>query len=202
MGIALYWRPRENVTVTGQHHPEPVYGDCVYVGSDNAATLAPAGVRISGNKLTNPRRCNVAVVCGEDVIIDGNSCAKDVDYVAAIDLEPDRNKFDYVRRVHILNNRFVTKKFISAGVSNGVENSGLLITGNSWAGAVEFFHGWENALLRNVTIMRNRFSAAAPEGVMLNLEVVKGGVVANNIDETPCGSGYHSIKIRRAAIFL
>lgn len=197
MGICLYGA--RGVTISGNTIRNP-YGDCVYIGSANAK-FPSVNIRISDNKLVNPRRCNVAVVCGEDVIIERNVCTKDVDYVAVIDLEPDSNRFDYVRRVHISNNRFTAKKFISAGVNNGVENSGLSIAGNS-GHALEFFHGWENALLRDITIARNRFSATAPEGVMLNLEGVKGGVVADNIDETPCGAGYRSARTRDCDISL
>jgi len=190
MGISLYGA--RAVTISGNTIKNP-YGDCIYLGSANGS--APTNIRIRDNKLINPRRCNLAVVCGEDVVIEGNVLAKEVDYVTAIDLEPDPNGFDFVRRVRIANNSFTAKKFISAGVNNRVENSGLSIVGNSGK-AFEFFHGWENALLRDVTIARNRFAATAPDGVMLNLEVVKGGIVADNVDETPCGAGYRSVKIR------
>ena len=196
MGISLYGA--KNVTISG-NTIKNLYGDCIYLGSANG--VAPANILIRDNKLINPRRCNVAVVCGEDVVIEGNVLAKEVDNVTAIDLEPDPNGFDYVRRVRISNNRFTAKKFISAGVNNGVENSGLSIVGNSGS-AVEFFHGWENALLRDVTIAGNKFTATAPNGFMLNLEVVKGGIVTDNIDATPCGAGYHSVKIRDSNVSM
>jgi parallel beta-helix repeat protein len=196
MGVSLYGA--RDVTIAG-NTIRNMYGDCIYLGSSNRSVCA--NVRIRANKLINPRRCNVAVVCGEDVVIEDNACTKEVDYVFSIDMEPDPNGFDFVRRVRIANNSFTAKKFISAGVNNGVENRGLSIVGNSGS-AVEFFHGWENALLRDVTITGNRFSATAANGFMLNLEAVKVGVVTDNIDATACEAGYRSINIRECDITL
>jgi len=189
----------KNVTVTGNTIRNP-YGDCVYVGSANSA-VASTNIQIRNNKLLNPRRCNVAVVCGENVAIEGNVCVKQVDYVTAIDLEPDVNGFDYVRQVSISRNHFSAKNFISAGVSNGVDNTGLSIIGNEGRAQV-FFHGWENARLRNVAVMQNRFTTTAPIGIMLFLEGIRGGVVSNNVDQSMCGFGYRSIEIRNCDISL
>ena len=188
-----------NVTVAKNTIRNP-YGDCVYVGSaDNK--VGSGNIWIHDNVLINPRRCNVAIVCGEDVVIENNSCTLDSDYVAGIDLEPDLNHFDYVRRVRILNNNFRAKgKFIAAGVNNGAENTGLVVSGNRGQ-ALEYLHVYENALLRNATITRNTFSANSPKGVMMHLESVYGEVL-DNVDNTACGDGYRSVDLRDCHVAL
>jgi hypothetical protein len=189
----------KNVVVRG-NTIQNIYGDCVSLGSANAK-IATTNIRIRENKLLNPRRCNVAVICGDDVVIEDNTCVNKSDYVSGIDLEPDPNGFDYVRHVSISRNRFTAKKFILAGVNNGIANIGLSIIENEGQ-ASAFFHGWENALLHNVTIRQNRFAATSPKGIMLNLEVVKGGDVSDNVDETACGNGYRSVNLRDCELSL
>jgi hypothetical protein len=184
----------KNVTITG-NTIRNTYGDCVYVGSANDS-IGSVNIRIHDNRLVNPRRCNVAIVCGEDIQIENNECEKKLDYVAGIDLEPDINGFDYVRHVRILRNRFSTVgRFLSAAVSNGLDNADLLVAGNHGQ-ALEYFRGHDDARLRNVTIMRNRFAATSPKGVMLNLERVEGGVISDNEDRTACGGDYQSTRFR------
>jgi hypothetical protein len=196
-GIAL--TGANNVTVT-KNIIQNTYGDCVYVGSGNAR-IASNNILIQGNKLLHPRRCNVAVVCGDGVTIEGNVCAKELDYVSGIDLEPDVNQFDYVRRVRILNNQFDSKgRFITAGVNNGIENTDLLVSGNRGR-ALEYFQAYRNALLRNATIARNIFSATSATGVMLKLENVHG-FVSDNVDATACGGGYHSLDLYNCKLSL
>jgi hypothetical protein len=166
------------------------YGDCVYVGSFNNST-ASHDIRIHDNKLINPRRCNVAVVCGENVTIENNICAKESDYVSGIDLEPNVNGFDYVRRVRILNNQFSTSgKFLLAGVNNGIYNTDLVVSGNRGQSR-EFFRAYENALLRNMTITRNTFAATSPKGLMFDFRAVEGSM-SENVDRTACEHGYRS----------
>jgi hypothetical protein len=188
-----------NVVVSG-NIIQNTFGDCVYVGSANDK-IASNNIQVRANKLLHPFRCNVAVVCGENVVIENNICMKEIDFVSGIDLEPDVNGFDFVRRVRILNNSFSAKgKFITAGVNNGIENTDLLISGNRGQ-ALEGIHLWANALVRNVTITRNTFSATSPKGVMLNLEAVDGRV-ADNVDNTQCGNGYKSLIVRNCTISL
>ncbi|HWF64120.1 MAG TPA: glycosyl hydrolase family 28-related protein [Rhizomicrobium sp.] len=186
-----------NVAVSG-NIIQNTFGDCVYVGSANDK-IASNNIQVRANKLLHPFRCNVAVVCGENVVIENNICMKEIDFVAGIDLEPDVNGFDFVRRVKILNNRFyAVGRFITAGVNNGTENTDLLVSRNQGQ-ALEFVRTWKDALLRNATITRNTFSATSSKGVMLNLDAMDGKV-ADNVDNTACGDGYKSLIVHDCAI--
>ncbi len=169
-----------------------VYGDCVYVGSSES-TQASHNIRVENNTLLNPRRCNVAVVCADRVIIARNKINKSTAYVAAIDLEPNRNGFDYVKNVIITDNTFeVAKVFVLAGVNNKVPNSGLEIERNSGRGLC-FLVAHNNALITDATIGDNAFTASAPNGGMLILSGLKNTSVTGNIDATPCAGNYQSV---------
>jgi putative cofactor-binding repeat protein len=194
-GINL--RGARDVTITG-NTIRNLYGDCVCI---DAAAIS-SNIRIHNNKLINPRRCNVAVVCGQDVAIENNLCVKQVDYVAGIDLEPDTNGFDFVRRVRIVGNNFsAAGTFLLAGVNNGTNNTDLLVSGNH-GHAAKFLRAYQNALLRDVKMVRNRFSATSPEGLMFDLQGVYGGEVSDNFDETACGAAHRSTRLRDCELSL
>ena len=190
-------RGARDVIITGntiRNH----YGDCICVDAAAVST----NIRIHDNRLLNPRRCNVAVVCGENISIENNSCVKLVDYVASIDLEPDTNGFDFVRHVRIAGNNFSAAGiFLLAGVNNGISNTDLLVSGNRGR-ALKFLRAYQNALLRDVTVIQNHFSATSPEGIMFDLQGVRGGEISDNIDESACGGAYRSTRLRDCKISL
>jgi polygalacturonase len=127
MGVLL--AGARNVTITRNVIRAP-YGDCVYLGNLDQK-LACRNIRITENQLLDPRRCCVAVVCGDTVLISGNTLRKPNDFVGTVDLEPDGNGFDYVTRVQVLDNRVETVGdfFVAAG-NNGVPSQGVVVRGN------------------------------------------------------------------------
>ena len=193
-------RGARNVTIRNNTIREP-YGDCVYVGSYNGSSPSRS-ITIERNRLLNPRRCNVAVVCGEKVIISNNFIKKPALYVASIDLEPDRNGSDYVRDILIDNNTFDTSgPFVMAGVNNGISNTGLRITRNQGR-AFHLAKIHENAKVTGAIISRNRFKAVSADGSMLWLSVIKDSTALENIDTTHCVNGYKSIQLYQSTVSL
>jgi hypothetical protein len=98
-------RASRNVTVEDNVLERP-YGDCIYVGSRRGEGDGGRNVVVRNNTLRDPRRCAVAVVAGEGVTIARNRIEKRLDYVAAIDLEPDPETRDAVQGVVIEDNDF------------------------------------------------------------------------------------------------
>ncbi len=197
MGIDL--RAASNVTIKN-NAIQNILGDCIYIGRAWTATGAPASraIKIVDNELINPRRCNVAVVSGEDVTIANNRMRKPVEHVGSIDLEPDPNGTDYVRRVTVSNNSFETNgQFLSISVNNGIANSGLIIQGNKGT-AHEFVHVYSNALLDNPQFLANEFVSDSSSGCMFTLWHMPNGTIAQNVDKSACGNGYKSISLLRS----
>jgi hypothetical protein len=111
------------------------YGDAVFIGvlaNANDGRPLPDNIVISGNRLENPRRCNVGVDGGTNIQIRGNDVVKPTSYVAAIDLEPDPNGFGYDRGIVIDGNVFeVAAQDFGAGAVS-MNNP----AGNPWSGDV------------------------------------------------------------------
>ncbi|MGL6126780.1 hypothetical protein [Chryseobacterium artocarpi] len=92
-------------------------------------------IHVYDNVLLNPRRCNVAVISGVDIIIERNHMEKANDFVAPIDLEMDQWKTQGL----MMRNIFVDKNYVYApacnhaisclGVLDGVK--GISITNNT-----------------------------------------------------------------------
>lgn len=170
-----------------------MYGDCIYVGSKHR-NQGSSAVRIRRNLLANPRRCNVAVVCAEDIVIERNRLVKSADFVAAIDLEPNRNGFDSVRGVTIADNLFdVAGRFLETSNHNAQPISKIDVLRNKGRGRV-FFYSSPSAELLSAQVSRNRFVATAAHGAMLDWASVRDAMVLDNIDETPPRKGYRSVR--------
>ena len=193
-------RGARDVSITG-NTIRNTYGDSIYVGSLNASA-ASSNIRIAGNSLRNPRRCNIAVVCGQDILISDNIVSKLSSYVAAIDLEPNANGFDFVRDVRVLGNRFDTAGvFCMASVSNGVDNTGLVMRSNR-GHAWRFFHVHHNARLNGALITQNEFTAVRPDGMMFLFSQAKNCVLSGNRDRTACRQGYRSARFDDSTVRL
>lgn len=107
------------------------YGDCVYLGTLNGRQGC-SDIRILDNRLIGPRRCCVALVCGENVRIEGNRLEKRHPYAVAVDLEPNPNGFDYFQDIAIRRN-FVNAvtTFVAVDTSSAARpGSGVVIEGN------------------------------------------------------------------------
>ena len=171
------------------------YGDCVYIGSSRDAVTS-RNILIRDNVLLNPRRCNVAVVCGENVSILDNRMEKSVDYVSAIDLEPNLNNFDRVTGVTVKGNAFnAIGVFLLAGVNTGRPNTGLVVTRNRGR-AKQFFHITDTAMIRGALVSENSFTANHPDGGMFLWVNARDMTVVGNIDNTPCRPwAYRSVSL-------
>jgi len=178
-----------------------VYGDCVYVGS-SARSKSSRNIIIRNNKLLGPRRCNVAIVCGEDIIVRENIISTTIGYVAAIDLEPDNNGFDHITNVTIIGNSFETPKtFISAGVNNSKPNKGLRVAYNRGR-AMRFMFAAANALVVGAVVDDNTFSSISVGGQMFVWSNVRDTSVKGNFDHTACTPGYVSAKFEDCILHL
>lgn len=154
-GISL--KGARRVTITRNVIKAP-YGDCVYLGSLDAK-IGCRNIRIVENQLLDPRRCNVAVVCADTVLIQGNTLRKPNDFVGAVDLEPDGNGFDYVTRVQVIDNRVeVDGDFFVAAGNNGVMSEGVVVRGNRgrWR---RLSHITDSARLRRPVFVDNKLDA-------------------------------------------
>lgn len=171
------------------------YGDCVYAGS-SIDRVSSRNIVIQDNVLLNPRRCNVAVVCGENVSILGNRMEKSVDYVAAIDLEPNPNGFDQVVGVTINRNVFdVVGTFLAASVNTGRPNTSLVVSRNRGR-AIRFCYISSSAVVRHALFSENTFSANTADGVMFQVENARNLTVVDNVDNTKCRSwAYRSVTL-------
>jgi hypothetical protein len=84
---------------------ERPYGDGVYIGGGGNPRPS-VDVVIRGNRIVDPMRCAIAVISGENVLIQRNRIQKTTPYVAAIDLEPNPHDPDRIDGVVITENEF------------------------------------------------------------------------------------------------
>jgi len=186
----------ENVTIAG-NVIRNVRGDCVYVGSQEARK-ASSGIVIENNTLENPFRCNVAVVCGSNVKISGNRISKPSDYVAAIDFEPNKNGFDFVRDVAVIGNQFDAAGYFiyltSAAPGQG-RMTGLVFKNNSGRAKI-FCRGNAEPMVVSPLFDGNSFEATDRDGRMFYFAGVKSARLTNNVDKTNClWLGYKSLQL-------
>lgn len=81
------------------------FGDCVLVGGEGHPEPSE-DVVIRRNRMQRPRRCCVAVISGRRIAIVENRFEKALDYVSAIDLEPNPHLPEQVEDVEIARNTF------------------------------------------------------------------------------------------------
>ena len=81
------------------------FGDCVLVGGEGHPQPSE-DVLIRRNRMEQPRRCCVAVISARRLVISGNTFVKTLDYVSAIDLEPNPGHPELVDDVEISRNAF------------------------------------------------------------------------------------------------
>ena len=176
-----------------------VYGDCVYVGSSQAK-VASRNITIVDNQLENPRRCNIAVVCGSNVRIERNTMKKMTDYVSAIDVEPNDNGFDFARDIEVLNNHFDAEGIFiyltSASTKLTTKLTGVSIRGNVGS-AKTFLKVTSPARADALVLMDNTFVSKSVMGGMFVLDGVNRARISGNRDNSHCWVGlYRSHRIR------
>ena len=93
-----------NVTIEDNVLVRP-FGDCVLVGGEGHPEPSE-DVLIRRNRMEQPRRCCVAVISARRLVISGNTFLKTLDYVSAIDLEPNPGHPEVVQDVEIARNTF------------------------------------------------------------------------------------------------
>jgi hypothetical protein len=172
----------KNITVENSIIEKP-YGDCVFIGQYASTMLSatPDTILVRNNVLSEPRRCNVAVVSGTNVTISDNTIQKTIsNYVAAIDLEPDPNGYQH--------------------------DDGVTISGNKLDVALQWYHGPAISLYDppgnqaappcgNVTI-ENTCGTWVPGGASNDLVGLVGGslpwsnlsITNNLLGSTGCGA--------------
>ncbi len=171
------------------------YGDCIYVGVSDATKAPCQDIVIENNVLQHPRRCAVAVISADRVRISGNRIDSRHGYVAAIDLEPNRDGADRVHDVAITGNRFeVMGVFVLVTAGLQGPTTGVVIRHNSGRATV-FTSVTRTANLHTGAVQDNTFISGAPgKGAFLRADQAEGLVVDGNTDTTPCGQGgYNSV---------
>ncbi|BDG02290.1 right-handed parallel beta-helix repeat-containing protein [Anaeromyxobacter oryzae] len=155
-------RGSQNVTVENNVLERP-YGDNVYVGAGPTNHAQSSNILIQKNQMSGPRRCTVAVISVNGLVIDGNTMAKSNNYVAAIDLEPNPNAYDVDQNVQISNNQFdvpIGNAIMLYSTTANVASGGVTVTGNT-AKASRFFlkpNGtgpWQDVSITNNTYQGN-----------------------------------------------
>jgi len=199
-GIALLGA--SNVRITG-NTIRNTYGDCIYVGSRDRRASSE-NISIENNVLLNPRRCGVAIVCGESITVRKNNFQKVSDYVSAIDIEPNDNGFDYVRSITVSDNSFSVRGYfllVTTGAKHqSAATTGLAISGNQ--GLSKFFlRAFSEARVEGLVVKGNTFRSNSPDGQMFNLAGVSRGQIMENKDQTSC-SGYRSSQFYDSEITL
>lgn len=166
-----------------------IYGDCIYVGSSRAAA-ASANITIRDNTLSNPRRCNIAIVCGERISVDCNMIVKRSSYVSAIDMEPNDNTFDFVRDVTISRNRFRVDGVFLYGTTarkrSAPPNTGLVVSSNRGTAEIFFKTTLHSNPMRQPSIRDNVFRSSSPAGGFLYWDGVRDATLIGNLDRTSC----------------
>jgi len=103
-----------NVTVEANVLLRP-FGDCVLVGGEGHPDPSEEVV-IRRNRMTAPRRCCVSVISGRRITIVENQFEKTLDYVSAIDLEPNPHLPEVVEDVEIARNSFDVPRGVAVQV--------------------------------------------------------------------------------------
>lgn len=143
-----------HVTIVDNDLRRP-YGDCVYLGTFDRRQGC-SDIRIERNRLVDPRRCCVAVICAERVQIVGNRIEKHAGYVSAIDLEPNPNGFDHVRDVTIRSNFVnVRSTFVTVDLSASHMPAGQVSVRNNWGVARRLIASGPPQQVRNVRAVTN-----------------------------------------------
>lgn len=134
---------------------ENVLGDCIQLlhTKNKHSQEYNKDIHIYDNILLNPRRSNVAVVSGIDIIIERNHMEKSNNYVAPIDLEMD----EWVDQGQMMRNIFVDKNYVYAPVcENAISCLGVLDG------------------LKGISITNNTLICSEDNGRAINLEAGYG----------------------------
>lgn len=179
------------------HHNrfDSAYGDCVYLGSDY---LGPCeDVHVYSNMLIDPRRCTVAIVSARQVWVRDNVMLDGYDYVASIDIEPNRTSIgsDIVEDVWIENNVYDTVGvFINSYNPNAAfKNKRLTIRGNQ--GQARYFfrcNAGDVGNTEDVSITDNIFYGSVGDARMFTTGRVKKGLeIRGNRDAGTGAAGWN-----------
>jgi hypothetical protein len=152
-------RGSSNVTVENNILELP-YGDNVYIGSGATSHAQSKNIMVQGNTMSGPRRCNVAVISVNGMVIRNNSIDKANDYVSAIDLEPNGNTYDLVQNVEISSNDFNVPVGIAVNLfsqSMSVPSGGVTVSGNTAHASRFFFKPNNTGTWQDVTVTNNTY---------------------------------------------
>ncbi len=200
-GIAL--SGARDVTVAGNTIANTC-GDCIHLGRRKGGTDGCENIRLVGNVLDNPGRCNVAVTHAHNVEITGNRIAQVRDYVAAIDLEPDADGSSSVRDVRIMDNRFsVPGSFLAITKSNRAATSAIEVRGNTGSAAC-LSRINASARAEKVVFTGNAFRSNGQPGSMFAWQGVRQAILRRNVDRTPCVPGrlYRSLTVTDSEVSI
>jgi hypothetical protein len=147
----------KNVTIENNVLERP-FGDNILLGGEWNPRPSE-NIVIRNNRMSGPRRCNIALIYATGVKIDGNVLHKWNDYVTSIDLEPNPYKpgysaYESVWNVSITNNQFDVPRqtavllyhFDWGYPPDGLAGGDVVITGNT--GRARRFFGKEGNWVR------------------------------------------------------
>lgn len=179
------------------HHNrfDSAYGDCVYFGSDY---LGPCeDVHVYSNMLIDAWRCAVAIVSARRVWVRDNVILDGFDYVATIDIEPNRTSTgsDIVEDVWIENNIYDSVGvFVNSYNPNAAfKNKRLTIRGNQ--GQARYFfrcNSGDVGSTEDVSITDNIFYGSVGDARMFTTGRVRKGLeIRGNRDAGTGGAGWN-----------
>ncbi|WP_158302015.1 right-handed parallel beta-helix repeat-containing protein [Paenibacillus mesophilus] len=179
------------------HHNrfDSAYGDCIYFGSDY---LGPCeDVHVYSNMLIDPWRCAVSVVSARRVWVRDNVILDGFDYVASIDIEPNRTNSgsDIVEDVWIENNIYDSAGvFVNSYNPNAAfKNKRLTIRGNQ--GQARYFfrcNAGDVGNTEDVSITDNIFYGSVGDARMFTTGRVRKGLeIRGNRDAGTGGAGWN-----------
>lgn len=93
----------KDITIEGNIF-ENAKGDNIYLGAGSSA--ASSNILIAGNTLKNPRRCGVAFIAANGSVVINNIFDKQVNYVSAVDFEPNQTP-DATWNIEVAYNQFI-----------------------------------------------------------------------------------------------
>ncbi|RKN66027.1 right-handed parallel beta-helix repeat-containing protein [Paenibacillus ginsengarvi] len=171
------------------------YGDCVYFGADYIRPCE--NVHVYQNEMIGPRRCAVALVSVKKAWVRDNIISDAHDYVATIDIEPNKTSSgtEIVEDIWIEDNVFdCAGIFINTYSPNaGFPNKRLTIRGNQ--GQSRYFFrsiAGETGNTEDVCIADNEFYGSVGDARMFtSSRVQKGLVIRGNRDYGTGSSGWN-----------
>ncbi|MBI5549656.1 MAG: right-handed parallel beta-helix repeat-containing protein, partial [Deltaproteobacteria bacterium] len=150
-------RGSSNVTVAYNQLDNPA-GDGVLLGGE--AVMTPSqNITIRNNRMTNPRRCNVAVIWARNVRITDNVFEKTNDFVTSVDIEPNPNNREDAWDIEVARNSFYVPRqgavMLYSGQGAKIPTGGNISVHDNTGSAVWSFYSNVPANWQNVTVTNN-----------------------------------------------